>query len=66
MRQIRLRSGLCPGPVWGSLQRGSAPDVLAGFGEGKGGERKDGKRRGREEQRREYKSIHHVEISCIF
>jgi len=34
MPTMRLRPGLCPGPHWGSLQRSSAPDPLAGKGGG--------------------------------
>jgi len=51
VHKIRFRSGLHPGPHWGSLQR--SPDSLPGLrsptykGEGEGGERK-----GREERER--------------
>jgi len=52
--KMRLRSGLHPGPHWGSLQH--SPDPLAGFrgrgkaaGEGRGmGEGREGRTRGRE------------------
>ena len=50
MHQIRCRLGLCPRPLWGSLQR--SPDPLAGFKgptskergeEGKGREGREGR-----------------------
>jgi len=47
VHQSRFRSGLCPGPRWGSLQR--SPDPLAGLRglllrgeEGKGRQRREG------------------------
>jgi len=52
--KLLLRPGLCPGPRWGSLQRSPRPPswikggLLLREGEGRGGERREG--RGREEE----------------